>query len=107
MTKLSNDIEVAASVERVLAILTNLTELHEYDPTVATSVAEPGPQDGVGAARKVMMANGRNWFTEEVITLDTTNALAFQLTACNFPIRSLRHSYRFEVTGDRTGTPPL
>jgi hypothetical protein len=48
------------------------------------------------------MRDGKHWFEERVATFEPNERLAFELTACNFPIRRLRHTYSFAANDGRT-----
>ena len=101
MTVLRNEMIIDASVEKIWDALSQVGELDKFDPTVLKSrtISETG--SGIGAARKVDMKDGKNWF-EEVCTLSKPNeALVYELTACSFPVHQLRHSYSFEKIGQR------
>ena len=65
--------------------------------SVAISTGITGP----GAARKVEMKDGKNWFEEKITTWEPGEILTYQLTACSFPVSGLSHSYTFEDAGDR------
>ncbi|MFN0035577.1 MAG: SRPBCC family protein [Saprospiraceae bacterium] len=99
MTTLHNEIIVNAPMERIWAALTNIEELEKYDPTVLKSTATTPLKSGIGAARKVEMRDGKNWFEEKCTVLATHEALTYELTACSFPVQSLKHSYSFENAG--------
>lgn len=102
VTTLRNEVAVNAPLERVWATLTNLSRLADYDPTVASSELTTSEPTGVGAARTVTMRDGKHWFKERVCTFEPRVALAFELTSCNFPIRSLSHSYSFSESNGTT-----
>jgi hypothetical protein len=93
VTTLHNEIAIDASPADVVATLADVGALADYDPTVASAEVTSEQRAGVGAARKVTMADGRHWFEETMTVCEPGGPLAFELTACNFPIRSLRHSY--------------
>jgi hypothetical protein len=57
---------------------------------------------GVGANRKVLMLDGKNWFDEKVTAFKPNEALTYQLTDCSFPIKGLKHSYSLEEIGNQT-----
>lgn len=107
MTTLENSITIDAPLDRVWAILTNLAELAEYDPTVATATVTSSPASGPGASREVTMRDGKHWFKERVTTFEPGAALAFELTSCNFPIASLSHSYSFSEKEGMTAVNQL
>ena len=86
-------------MERIWAALTNIEELEKYDPTVLKSTATTALKSGIGAARKVNMKDGKNWFEEKCTVLKTHDALTYELTACSFPAHALKHSYSFENMG--------
>lgn len=102
MTTIHNEITVNASVDKVWAILTDLELLDKYDPTVKKSTLVSTEKTGMGAKRKVLMLDGKNWFDEKVSVFEPNKALTYQLTDCTFPIKGLQHSYSFEKIGNQT-----
>ena len=102
MTTLNNRITVNASVEELWKVLSDLEELAKYDPTVKTSTIISAHRTGLDAKRKVLMHDGKNWFEEKITEFEPSRALCFQLTDCSFPIKGLRHSYRFKPTSAGT-----
>jgi ribosome-associated toxin RatA of RatAB toxin-antitoxin module len=96
MATLHNEILIHAPIERIWAVLTNLELLEKYDPTVKKSRLITNEPAKVGAARRVDMLDGKNWFEEKVTALEPKRAITFELTACSFPIHKLKHSYSFE-----------
>jgi len=102
MTKLLNEITIAAPAEKIYEILADLEVLDKYDPTVAKSSALPGPAKGIGAKRKVTMQDGKNWFEEKITAAKTGEQITYTLTDCSFPIAGLSHSYELKKSG--TGT---
>jgi ribosome-associated toxin RatA of RatAB toxin-antitoxin module len=99
MTTLQNEITVQAPMEKIWEALSNVEELEKYDPTVKKSTAVSSARSGAGAARKVSMKDGKNWFEEKCTLCKPGEALAYELTACSFPIQGLKHSYSFEQNG--------
>jgi uncharacterized protein YndB with AHSA1/START domain len=102
MTEINNEIIISASIEKLWSILTTPELLDKYDPTVKQSVLISSERSGIGAKRKVHMLDGKNWFEEEITELVPHKALTYQLTACSFQIKGLRHSYSFEKIGEKT-----
>lgn len=102
MATIHNEITVNASIDKVWEILTNLELLDKYDPTVKKSTLVSTEKTGIGAKRKVHMLDGKNWFDESVTEFKPNEALTYQLTACSFPIKELKHSYTFEKIGSQT-----
>jgi ribosome-associated toxin RatA of RatAB toxin-antitoxin module len=100
MTTLQNEITVQAPIEKIWEALSNIEELEKYDPTVKKSTAVSSTRSGAGAARKVDMKDGKNWFEEKCTLWKPGEALAYELTACSFPIHGLKHSYSFEQNGN-------
>ena len=96
MAKLQNERTIRASREKLWSLLANLEELEKYDPTVSRSVSLSPGAKGPGAARKVHMKDGKNWFEEKITVWRPNEELAYQLTACSFPVSGLSHSYTFE-----------
>jgi len=102
MATIHNEIVVNASIEKVWSMLTDLELLEKYDPTVKNSTLVSKEKTGLGAKRKVLMLDGKNWFDEKVTVFKPNEALTFQLTDCSFPIEGLTHSYSFEIIGNQT-----
>ena len=107
MTTLYNEITANTSIDKVWAMLTNLELLDQYDPTVKKSTLVSSEKTGVGAKRKVLMLDGKNWFEENVTMFKPNEALTYQLTDCSFPIQGLKHSYSFEKVGNQTKVKQL
>lgn len=102
MTKLHNEIIINAPIEKIWGILANVGGLQNYDPTILKSSVTSENTNGLGASRKVDMKDGKHWFNERTTVCKTNEALAYQLTECNFPINALQHSYRFERIENQT-----
>jgi ligand-binding SRPBCC domain-containing protein len=102
MATIFNEITVHAGIETVWNILAAPELLDRYDPTVKKSTLISTEKTGIGAKRKVLMQDGKNWFEEKVTVFKAHEALTYQLTACSFPIKGLAHSYSFEHTGNQT-----
>lgn len=101
MTTLHNEITIDAPIWTIWNTLSTIDQLDQYDPTVKKSTALTTNTSGVGAKRKVDMLDGKNWFEEKVTECKPNEALAFELTACSFPIHRLTHSYSFEPVGQQ------
>jgi ribosome-associated toxin RatA of RatAB toxin-antitoxin module len=101
MTTLHNEITIDAPVEKIWEALSNIEALEKYDPTVKKAHAISQLKSGIGAARKVLMKDGKNWFEEKCILSETNESLAYELTACSFPVHQLKHSYSFEKVGSK------
>lgn len=99
MTTIHNEITIDAPVEKIWNALSNIDMLDQYDPTVKKSTLLTSSNRGIGAKRKVDMLDGKNWFEEKVTAFKPNEALAFELTACSFPVHKLKHSYSFENVG--------
>lgn len=102
MATLRNEITVNASIDKIWTILTDLELLEQYDPTVKKSILVSPEKTGIGAKRKVLMLDGKNWFDEKITVFKPNQALTYQLTDCSFPIAGLKHSYNFEKVGNQT-----
>lgn len=96
MTTLQNDIIINAPIDKIWDALTQVDKLDTYDPTVKKSTAITEKTTGLGAARKVDMLDGKNWFEESCTTYNKNMALTYTLTACSFPVHNLHHDYSFE-----------
>jgi uncharacterized protein YndB with AHSA1/START domain len=99
MATLHNEITIDAPIEKIWTSLSNIEELEKYDPTVKRSTALTEIRSGQGAARKVEMKDGKNWFEEKVTKWVPNEALTYELTACSFPVQGLSHAYSFERVG--------
>jgi ribosome-associated toxin RatA of RatAB toxin-antitoxin module len=99
MTSLYNEISIRAPIEKIWEALSNIDELEKYDPTVRKSTLVSSARSGTGAKRKVDMKDGKNWFEEKCTLWKPNEELAFELTACSFPVHRLKHTYSFEKAG--------
>jgi len=99
MATIHNEITVNSSVEKIWEALANVEMLDKYDPNVKQSTALTTNKSGLGARRKVLMRDGKNWFDEKITVFKPNEALTYQLTDCSFPIKGLTHSYSFENIG--------
>jgi ligand-binding SRPBCC domain-containing protein len=102
MARIVNEVTINAPVEKIWGILSNLELLDKYDPTVKKSTLISKENSGIGAKRKVLMLDGKNWFEEKITVFQPNQALTYQLTDCSFPIKGLLHSYSFEIAGNQT-----
>ena len=99
MATIHNEITINASVEKIWEALANVEMLDKYDPNVKQSTVLTTIKGGLGAKRKVLMCDGKNWFDEKITVFKPNEALTYQLTDCSFPIKGLTHSYSFENIG--------
>ena len=102
MATIHNEITINASVEKIWEALANVEMLDKYDPNVKQSTALTTIKGSLGAKRKVLMRDGKNWFDEKITVFKPNEALTYQLTDCSFPIKGLTHSYSFENIGTQT-----
>lgn len=100
MAKLYNEITINAPIEKIWEALSNIELLEKYDPTVENCKIISPLKNGIGAKRKVSMKDGKNWFEEECTVSKPNDSLTYELTACSFPMQSLKHSYSFEQIGN-------
>ncbi len=99
MATIKNEITINAPIEKIWSIMSDVSMLEKYDPTVKRSLLISPQKTGIGAKRKVEMLDGKNWFEETTTVFKENEALEFQLTACSFPIKSLEHTYSFRIAG--------
>jgi len=102
MATIHNTININAPVEKVWQILSTPEALDRYDPTVKKSSLISNIRSDIGAKRRVEMADGKNWFEEEITLFKPNEALTYTLTACSFPVHQLKHSYSFQQSGNTT-----
>src|SRR5712692_4607221 len=101
MAILENMIEIDAPPDRVWAALAALEALDRYDPGVKKSSVLEGPREGVGATRHCDL-QPKGWFRERVTEWVPGQALAFELFACNLPVKRL--TYRYSLVANGSGT---
>ena len=100
MATIHNEIIIESPIEKIWEALSNVEQLEKYDPTVKKSTATTDLKSGIGAARKVNMKDGKNWFEETCTVFRPSEKLVYELTACSFPVHGLSHSYTFERIGN-------
>ena len=99
MATINNEIAIYASIDKIWSTLADVSMLERYDPTIKSSLLISQQDSGIGAKRRVEMLDGKNWFEETTTIFEPNRALEFQLTACSFPIKSLKHTYSFRIAG--------
>ena len=102
MGKLVNEITINAPIDKIWGILTDLELLDKTDPTVKKAILISENKTGLDAKRKVLMQDGKNWFDEKITVFNPNEELVYQLTDCSFPIKSLKHTYSFQMIGNQT-----
>jgi ribosome-associated toxin RatA of RatAB toxin-antitoxin module len=102
MTRLKNQITIKAPLTKIWSILADLEALGKYDPTISACTALTGVKSGIGARRKVLMKDGKNWFEEKVTEWQPNESLTYTLTDCSFPITGLAHRYTFLESNNAT-----
>ena len=102
MATIHNEITIKAPLEKIFQVLTTPEALERYDPTVKKSSLVSIKRSDLGAKRRVEMADGKNWFEEEITQFKLNEALTYTLTACSFPVHQLKHTYSFQRSGDTT-----
>ncbi len=95
MPTLENSIIIDAPLGVIWNFLSEMDKLALYDPAVASSKVLSDTKTGVGSTRRVEMKDYKNWFEEKCTLYQPEEALEFQLTACSFPVDSLKHVYTF------------
>lgn len=102
MAILNNEILINAGPEAVWSVLSNLELLEQYDPITERSVAVTARKEGLGAGRKCDVLPKGSWFEEKVVDWRPQEGLAFELVACNLPVKWLRHTYTLHAAGEQT-----
>ncbi len=102
MTTLNNEIEINAPIEKVFQALADMEGLEKLDPNVKKSTSLSDIKSGMSAKRKVDMIDGKNWFEEKVTAFKFNESLTYELTACSFPVKSLKYTYTVEKSGNKT-----
>jgi ligand-binding SRPBCC domain-containing protein len=103
MATIYNEIVIQAPLEKIWEVLATPDLLDRYDPTVKKSLLlSTEKKTGIDAKRRVDMLDGKNWFEEKISRYQPNESLAYELTACSFPVHKLKHSYGFQKIGDKT-----
>ena len=102
MGTINNSITINATPEKVWNALATLDAIHQIDRAVKHSSVISNQNTGIGATRKVDMADGKNWFKEKVSVWQPNEKLSFQLVECTFPVHSLDYDYILTAKGNTT-----
>ncbi|GDX53109.1 hypothetical protein LBMAG27_21560 [Bacteroidota bacterium] len=102
MTTLNNEITINAPVEKIFHALAEMEGLENLDPNVKKSTSLSNIKSGMNAKRKVDMIDGKNWFEEKVTAIKQNESLTYELTACSFPVKSLKYTYTVEKADNQT-----
>jgi ligand-binding SRPBCC domain-containing protein len=102
MTTLNNEITINAPIEKIFQSLAEMEGLEKLDPNVKKSTSLSNVKSGINAKRKVDMIDGKNWFEEKITEFKPNESLTYELTACSFPVKSLKYTYTVEKLGNQT-----
>ena len=100
MATIYNKITINASPEEVWNVLADPARLDQYDPVTKKSELISKIATGLGAERKCETSTG--WFKDKITEFQPNERLAFTLTGCNQPMKSLNHSYTLKKIGNQT-----
>ena len=102
MTTLHNEATINAPIEKIFQALSEMEGLEKLDPNVKKSTSLSTINIGLNAKRKVDMIDGKNWFEEKITNCIQNESLSFELTACSFPVKSLKYTYVLEKVNNQT-----
>lgn len=100
MATIYNKITINATLEEVWRVLADPARLDQFDPVTKKSELISKVANGLGAERKCETANG--WFKDKITEHLPYERLAFTMTGCNQPMKSLTHSYILKKNGNQT-----
>jgi ligand-binding SRPBCC domain-containing protein len=100
MATIYNKITINASPEEIWNVLADPARLDQYDPVTKKSELISKIANGLGAERKCETATG--WFKDKITQFQPYERLAFTLTGCNQPMKSLNHFYTLKKIGNQT-----
>jgi carbon monoxide dehydrogenase subunit G len=108
MSSFSKEVFIQAKPEEVWKVLSDIGEIHAWNPSVIDSrlISESG--QGVGAARFCDLGDG-NYLDESVVIWDPDRALTMRITGTNLPFKSadIRFTLREEGEGTVVTVSPL
>ncbi len=92
---------INGSAKTVWEVLSDLTLLATYDPTVQSATVLSPESKGVGAIRDLVLANGDH-VVESVTTFEPRKRLELRAEALPMTVRTLERSYAMDDEGSRT-----
>ena len=101
MTQLQHAIRVAASPEKVWAVLADLETVQHYNSGVKRAKYISAEREGVGASRHCDL-NPKGWVKERVIAWEPRRAVTMELYESQWPLKFMR--WRTELAPDGAGT---
>lgn len=102
MRTINNSVTINASAEKVWTALADIDLLPQIDRAVKQTSLISSHDTGLGAARKVDMIDGKNWFKEKITVWQPNQQLSYQLIDCTFPISDLKYDYMLKSDGATT-----
>lgn len=108
MSSFSTEVFIQAKPEEVWKVLSDIGEIHTWNPGVIDSHVTSEPDQGVGAARFCDLGGG-NYLDESVVVWDPKRALTMRITDTNLPFKSadIRFSLQEEGEGTVVEVSPL
>jgi len=101
MTTLHHEIQAQCPPERVWALLSDLTAVARYNPTVKSASIDGDRRGGIGARRSCeLLPRGR--VVERVTHWEQGRALGLEVAESDWPIHFMRWVTRIEPTGSHT-----
>lgn len=101
MTTLRHEIQIAAPVDRVWSLLSDLTAVQHYNPTVRAARMALGPTTGAGAER-VCDLHPKGQVTERVTVWEPGRSLGLEVTKSDWPIVFMRWKTSLDPLGQAT-----
>lgn len=100
-TTLRHQIRIAAPPHAVWDVLSDLVAVERYNPMVASATIVSDDQEGVGAVRHCEL-KPRGWIEERVWDWSPERAIAFEVSASQWPIVFMK--WKTELEPDRGAT---
>lgn len=108
MSSFSKEVFIQAKPEEVWKVLSDIGEIHTWNPGVIDSHLTSESGQGIGTARYCDLGGG-NYLDESVVVWDPDRALTMRITGTNLPFKSadIRFTLREEGEGTAVTVSPL
>jgi carbon monoxide dehydrogenase subunit G len=101
MTTLKHEVSIAANVDTVWQVLSDLLAVKQHNHEVASVRILSEKTTGIGAARRCEMKS-KDWVEEKVWSYEPPHVIGLELTASSWPVAFMKWRTEIHAVGSNT-----